>query len=264
MNRESIVIYMQKLGFSEVEVDIYFDLLSTGQSSISSLASRLGIPRTTVHRHVNKLCDRGVVAITASGGRRQFIGEDPYIIKTLIEEKISGLTKELQPFNLMASQVDDFVKSVYDYLPVVENAATTHIKHFTGKKNVLRAYKTMLQATDFYSFADYEKYYSIFPDTAYLWDEAYKKNKNRKVYDLVIDTPLAREIKKSAHERHYIKFMPEKMFFKDFSFADYIIFDQQLAFVELDSVNPSATILNSTQLAMTLKALHLSVWHFSS
>jgi hypothetical protein len=93
-----------------------------------------------------------------------------------------------------------------------------------------------------------------------MWNKVFEDNPNRQVWDLVVDTPMARKIKSETHNRHHMKFLPHGDYFSTFKFSDYIIFDGQVVIIDLDVNNPKATVIDSKQIAMSLKALHLAMW----
>ena len=251
---KKVIDYLQKLGLSELEAKLYSGLLETGTTTVMELANHVGIKRITAHFNVERLIEMGLVSETRKGARRQIVAEDPDKIKTLIERRendLDSLKKDLPGILTFVTQMS----------PAHKDQDRVEVRYYEGKKAVDMVYQETLKFDEVYSFADLDKYYEVFPDRQDMFVEALEKNSKRKVWDLLVDSQLSREIGlHGGFDRYFVKLLPNSAFFEGFGFADYIIYGNKVAIVQLDSQNPSATVLESEQISLSLRALHRSMW----
>lgn len=89
---------LEKLGLNSKEAEIYLSLLSSGPASIRQIATETEINRGTVYEALKKLMKRGLICRSESKSRKQFIAEDPDMLKHLFRDerrKLVTLRKEL-------------------------------------------------------------------------------------------------------------------------------------------------------------------------
>lgn len=246
--------YLKQLGLSEIETKLYLGLLEIGSTTVMELANHVSIKRITAHFNIESLIAKGLVTETRRGARRQIVAEDPVKLENMLEDReleISQLKKTLP----------DIIQSISKNIPKAKTVNDVDIKFYEGKKAVYNIYQEMLKADEVHSFADLDKYYELFPETKNVWEEALIENPKRHVWDLLVDTPLSRKIGIDAkYDRYYAKILPTSNLFHGFGFSDYIIFDNKVAIIQLDKNNPTATIIESKQIALSLIALHKSMW----
>lgn len=246
--------YLKQLGLSEIETKLYLGLLETGSTTVMELANHLGIKRITAHFNIESLIKKGLVTETRKGARRQIVAEDPDRLKQFLEEK----EEEIQQ---LKKTLPGMIEIISKNIPKAKTVDDVEIRFYEGKKAVQGVYQETLKANEVYSFADLDKYYEVYPGTLEMWEQSLHTNPQRKVWDLLVDSPLSRKIGvEGGYERYYVKLLPKSDFFKDFGFSDYIIFDNKVAIIHLDNNNPTATVIESKEIALSLKALHRSMW----
>jgi len=245
--------FLLDFGLTDKEITVYLCLLKTGPNTIMNLARETGIKRSTTHNTVEELIKKGLISQTNYGERRMVVAEDPKKLEFLMEQKRWDIKK-------LEDNLPDMVKSIYESVPQAKANTAVEVKYYQGKNEVRYVYELSLKADKVYSFADLEKYYEIYPGTVDLWKNALDKNEKREVWDLLVDSTMAREINQKKHARYHAKFLPKADFYAGFGFSDYIIFDDKVAIIQLDAENVTATLIDSKQVAMSLKALHQSMW----
>ncbi len=245
--------FLLDFGLTDKEVTVYLTLLKSGPNTIMNLARETGIKRSTTHNTVEELVKKGLVSQTNYGERRMVVAEDPQKLEFLLEQRKWEMKK-------LEDNMPTIVKTIYDNIPQSKENTKIEVKYYKGKKEVQYVYEQSFKADKYHSFADLEKYYGLFPGTSDNWVKSFN-NKNREAWDILIDTPTARDIVSGMKfERYHIKFLPKKNIIGTFDFADYIIFDNKLAIIQLDSENPLATVIESESIALSLEALHKSMW----
>jgi sugar-specific transcriptional regulator TrmB len=84
---------LEKLGLNQKEASVYLALLELGQTSISRIAQKSGVKRTSVYDVLKSLKTKGLVGRTISKGKTYYFAEDPGVLKEALEEKFTTLEK---------------------------------------------------------------------------------------------------------------------------------------------------------------------------
>jgi sugar-specific transcriptional regulator TrmB len=241
--------YLTDFGLNDKEIELYMTLLKTGPSTIMDLSRESGIKRSTTHNNVEELIKKGLVSQTNYGERRMVVAEDPGKLQFLMEQKKWDLKK-------LEENMPDIVSLIKENVPETEKGNEVTVRYYIGEKEVKYVYGLSLKAEKVYSFVNLDNYYEVFPNTDELFVKALEENPKREVWDIAVDTPLARKIGKS-HGRYYCKFIdPSKLF----TVVDLLIFDNNLAIIQLEPGNTSATLIVSDQISKSLTSLHQSFW----
>lgn len=251
---QKITDYLLGLGLKHQEAQVYQGFLDLGAGTVKDAAEHLAINRIVVHTHVETLIQKGLLTETRNGGRRQIVAEPPDHLKYLLEKKV----EEAESWQKRFPEILNVFHSSY---PRRKKEEDVELKFYQGKQGVELVYDQILKAENVYSFADLEKYYEVFPNTQDVWKNALEKNPQREEWDILVDSPLARRIAQEPFERYHVKFLPKGIVFKNFDFVDYVIFDEKVAIIKLSMEHPTATLLDSQDIAMSLMALHKTIWN---
>jgi HTH-type transcriptional regulator, sugar sensing transcriptional regulator len=88
---------LEELGFSKKESAVYLALISLGKGTVSQIARRAGILRTTGYDILNSLAGMGVARISGKEPKQEYVAESPEtlldVIKNRIKEEDRRLTK---------------------------------------------------------------------------------------------------------------------------------------------------------------------------
>jgi predicted DNA-binding transcriptional regulator len=76
-----------QLGFEEIQAKLYAEVFFKGKSTVLELAAATGIKRPTVHFHVEKLLEKGILKNAVKGGRRVLVAEELQSFATLVEDQ---------------------------------------------------------------------------------------------------------------------------------------------------------------------------------
>lgn len=88
-------------GLNETEAKIYLASLELGEASVSRIATKAGIKRTTVYLSLENLMKKGLMSALKKDGKIHYFSEDPRNLENLLEEKkqrISKIIPELLSF----------------------------------------------------------------------------------------------------------------------------------------------------------------------
>lgn len=242
--------FLIDFGLTDKEIMIYLTLLKTGPNTIMNLARETNIKRSTTHNTVEELIKKGLVSQTNYGERRMVVAEDPKKLEFLMEQKKWEMRK-------LEDNMPDIVKGIYDLVPKAKENTRVSVKYYQGKEEIKGIYEQTLQADHVYSFVNMDKYYEIFPDPIGLQQKALKSNQNREVWDIVVDSPKAREVTQKGYSRYNFKFVSSEIYFSGF---DFLIFGDQVAMIQLDPEEPIGIYIESKAIADGLRALHQTMW----
>jgi len=246
--------FLKDFGLTDKEIVVYMTLLKSGPNTIMNLAMETDIKRSTTHNTVEELIKKGLVSQTNYGERRMVVAEDPDKLKFLMDQKRWDINK-------LEKNLPDIIKSIYESVPEAKANTQIEVKYYKGAKEVWYIYEQSFKADEYFSFADLEKFYSVYPETQNEWKKSFKSNSRRQAWDILVDSPLAKSMASDVSEsRYHVKILPKGESFQSFAFADYIIYDNNVAIIQLDPNNIVATVINSAPIALTLKALHKVMW----
>lgn len=247
---KNVLTYLQEFGLNDKEIVIYLSLLKYGPNTIMDLARKTGIKRSTTHNNVEELIKKGLVSQTNYGERRMVIAEDPDKLKFLLEQRKWEVSK-------LERNMDGIVEEIYNSIPKAKENTNVEVKYYNELKDIRSVYEETLTANEVYSYVNLDKYYEIFPDPIGLQQKALKSNIKREVYDIVVDTPKAREVKKKDLKRYQVKFISSEDRSTGF---DFLIFNNRVAMIQLDIEKPLAILIYSVNLAEALKSFHKTIW----
>jgi sugar-specific transcriptional regulator TrmB len=82
---------LTKLGITQEESSLYSLLLETGPIQAGKLATRAGIPRSSLYGILGKLHERRLVSQSLRDGVKVFAAQDPATILFLFQQQIDNL-----------------------------------------------------------------------------------------------------------------------------------------------------------------------------
>lgn len=124
--------YLQELGLSEKEAQIYLALLQVDNESIQDLAKRTGINRTTVYPVLETLEKKGLVSEVQIGKKTHYEAAAPERLETFVERQKMLLVEKS--------------KRLVDIIPELKGIQRKEgerpiIKFFEGRDGVVSAYE---------------------------------------------------------------------------------------------------------------------------
>lgn len=252
---------LHSLGLSDLEIDIYLKLLEIGPSSLSKLTNTLVKPKTTVFENTKKLLEKGLVVKTVKGKSFLLTARKPERINSLIARIESDLVQKQHDLDQIKLQASDMIASIKEIAGNDDaTKVETKFRLYEGKSEVFNVYQEVFEADEVFSFANLENYYQVFPDTRFLWKEAFEKNRNRIYWDILIDTPMARKMKKQKSDRYFVKILPSRKNDNVYTFSDCMIYNDKVAMIQLSKRNVFASVIKSKHIANSMIAIHQFVW----
>jgi HTH-type transcriptional regulator, sugar sensing transcriptional regulator len=238
---------LQDAGLNETEAKIYLASLELGETSVSRIARKAGIKRTTVYLSLENLMERGLISAIKKEGKTNYFAEDPRNLERIMEERkerISKLVPELLAFT-----------SLIDKKP--------QIRYFEGMEGIKEVIKDTLnypnqEICTFFSESYLPDLGEEFFAEYYRPERLKRKISNRAILpDNEAMRALAKEDEKTL--RHS-KFISADLFKVKFEMMIYG--DNKINIVSFKE--KFALILESVEIYDSFKSIFETLWHFAS
>lgn len=87
--------YLEQTGLNKKETKVYLASLQLGPASISDVADRSGVKRTTVYEVMKTLKAKNLISVTGKGKKKMFIAAEPEEIRKMLLRKFELFTDVL-------------------------------------------------------------------------------------------------------------------------------------------------------------------------
>ncbi len=249
-----ITDYLQELGLTEIEALLYQGLLETGPTTIMDLAEHTAIKRITVHFNIKNLIEKGLVAQTVLGSRRQITAEPPERLEYLIEKKEQEVKRIREDFSPVLQSISTLANTT-------KKGEDLQIKYYEGKSSVMHIYEEALEAKEFRAYVNPQELHEVFSDNMNLFIETHKSRKDMQVWEIMENSAEAqRYIKNMPKERYYYRLIPKGI---SLSIIDYMMFDGKVAIVNLEK-HTTGILISNNHYYESAKAIYEFVWQMLS
>src|SRR3989339_1834872 len=85
--KEEIINQIREAGLEPKEAKIYLAVLELGKATITDVAKKSKVKRTTIYEYLDNLVEMGLVGKTVKGKRIFYIAEDPKKLIYILENK---------------------------------------------------------------------------------------------------------------------------------------------------------------------------------
>jgi len=252
---EKLVAYLKQLDLSDVEARLYLTLLKTGPISVRDLALTIEIKRTTTYFYIDQLIEKGLIMKLVRGSKKLVAANEPENLKTLIQKKLKSAQEVQQEF-------PNILKSLNTSLPKENNSHDADITYYQGMNNVKKIYEEAFKANEVCSYVrltESDEAGKVFSDNISTFSEAFKKNPNLILREILYDSPLTKEQAPkllSKSKKYSYKFMPKEL---QLSSEDILIYDGKVAIINYKG-KVSSVVLNSWDYYKNSKELFEFIW----
>lgn len=233
---------IQALGLSETEASIYLASLGLGESTISEIATKARMNRSSCYDGIKKLVSLGLLSIFRIGSRKFYKAESPDKFLKLLEEK-EAILKEVLPHLKSHQRKQDKKPVLYTYQG--HEGFRAVLNDILEKQYPLSAITSIDSAftvlgEDFKDFI--EK----------------RHKKNLRVRLLTEKTDKSIELrKKDSLELRVTKFLPGDLTLTTANF----IYGDRIAIVSLVGKNPFSLIIEDSAIVQTYMTLFEIAWN---
>ncbi len=235
---KKILDYLKQLDFSEIEAKLYLTLLESGQMSVAELAQTAKINRTAAYSYIYSLLEKGVIVEAMIGLRKKLIAIEPERLEYLIDQKYRKVKMLHQEFPTVLKAI----KSSFSQSEITPEEPA--IKYFNGKSGVRSIYEDSFKAQEICSFVYLAEPQIFFSDNIALFNNAFSKNKDLKIREIVDDSLASRKETQllSLNEGYSYKFMSKDLKLRG---EDILIYDGKVAILNIRGKMSSVVIQNN-------------------
>lgn len=238
---EEIIKKLQEIGFDDKEAGVYLALLELGKGTVTDIAKKASIKRTTAYQYLLKLESEGLSGRTVEKKRVLHIPEKPEKILRKLESRKKKCESLLPQLQTLFSQ----------------SGGAPKIKYYENKEGLRTIYREMTGTSKtLYSFFSAEKYYKIFSERDGMEFFENIKNQGGLLKDLVENTPAGKKYVKSDYARN---FGNSKLLPKEFSLAvDVMIVGNKVAMISF--VHLVGIVIENKEIADFQRNIFKLVW----
>lgn len=158
------------LDFSGKEAAVYLALLELGKRTVSPIARKSGINRTTVYNILESLISKGLVSISGKEPLQEYIAESPEKIFVLIQSQIQKDQNRL----LKAQSLVPQLKSIHNLMD------RPQVKFYEGTQGLKQVYEDTLTSTEtIRAYANVNEMHAALPD---YFPHYYKRRTNKGIH----------------------------------------------------------------------------------
>lgn len=151
------------VGFSTKEICVYLALLELGKGTVSQIARKAGINRTTGYDILDGLVVKGVVSISGKEPKQEYNAESPEAIKKYISREIENKKQALAE-----------VETIVPELTTLHNkTARPKVFFYEGKEGLEKVYEDTLSSHE--EIRAYASVEDIQPTLPHYFPEYYKR-----------------------------------------------------------------------------------------
>ncbi len=251
---KKILDYLKQLDFSEIEAKLYLTLLESGQMSVAELAQTAKINRTAAYAYVYSLLEKGVIAEVMIGPRKKLVATESERLGYLIEKKQESL-------KAMQNKLPDILMTINSSYIKSKSEEKADVKSYKGINSVRVIYNEALRSNEFRSYVEVGEPPILSPDNITFFNNAFKNNKQIKMWEIVYDSPFSRrqamKVLAQNNNRYFYKFMPSNL--KWTTSEDILIYDGKVVIVNYTG-KVNSIVLQSTDFYNNLKELFDFMW----
>lgn len=248
---KKIIDFLEQLGLSEIEANLYKGLLETGATTVKDLAEHVGIKRITAHFNIEHLIERGLVTQVKKGQKRNIVAEPPERLGDLIKQKE-------QEIEAIKNNLQDTVDTLYSIIPSAKEESGVEVKYYEGRNGVRSIYKEVLKSNELRSFVNISKIFDLFPENPELFPENMDKG-HLQMWEIIEDSPRSREyVKETDPTKYKYKFFPQA--WGNEVFFDFMIFDGKVAIITAKNSDPSGILINNRDIYGNMRFIFDIVW----
>ena len=172
------------LNFSEKEACVYLALLELGKATVSEIARKAGINRTTGYNILAELAQKGLVSISGKEPKAEYAAESPDKIKQYINDRIKNDQTALK----QADRIIPGLKSIHNI------KGRPQVRFYEGREGMKQVYEDTLTSREpIRAYANVEDNKAVMPD--YFPDYYFRRaRKNISIRAIFPDNRAAREL----------------------------------------------------------------------
>jgi len=234
------------MNFSEKEADVYLALLEMGKGTVSSIARKANLNRTTGYHILDSLVGKGLISITGKEPKQEYMAESPDKITELLRKKFDESKKYL----------DQAIETVPQLKSFHNVSDRPKVRFYEGEQGLIDVYEDTLTSHEpIISYATFEDMHKTLPN---YFPSYYKRRaeKGISIRGIVPMTKMALE--RQAHnkeEAREMRFVPAAKY--NFS-PEIDIYDNKVMIASWRE--KLGIIIESREIADAMKKIYEIAW----
>jgi len=234
---------LQSAGLTEIEAKIYLASLELGQTSVSRIANKAGVKRTTVYLSIENLIQKGLISALKRGGKSQYYAEDPRNLERMMSEKKERISKLMPKLLALTNLID----------------RKPEIRYFEGENGIKEVLKDSLEYPKQEICMMYSESYIEDFDATFFSDYYTPERISRKIFSRAIlpnTDQMRRHISQNARELRQTKLIAPTLF--NIKIEIMIYGEQKVSIISYKE--KFALIIESPQIYESLKSIFETIW----
>jgi sugar-specific transcriptional regulator TrmB len=143
------------MNFSEKEADVYLALLELGKGTVSVIARKSNLNRTTGYHILDSLAVKGLVSVSGKEPLQQFVAESPERIIELLQKK----------FEEYQNYLKEAKETVPQLKPFHNITNRPKVRFYEGKQGLIDVYEDTLTSHEpLRAYANFDDMHKAMPD----------------------------------------------------------------------------------------------------
>jgi sugar-specific transcriptional regulator TrmB len=237
---------LESAGFGDKEINVYISLLELGKGTVSQIARKAGINRTTGYDILDSLVAKGVVAISGKEPKQEYVAERPESIGKYISREIEKKKESLKEIEKMVPELTT-LHNRYD---------RPKVSFYEGKEGIEKVYEDTLTSHEaIRAYATVDDMHRALP---HYFPKYYKRRAGAgiAIRAIVPKTPIGMERgEHNAEEARETAFVPpEKYYFS----PEINIYDNKVMIASWRE--KLGIIIESAEIADAMKKIYELAW----
>jgi sugar-specific transcriptional regulator TrmB len=177
---------LRDAGLTENEAAVYLASLEMGETSVSRLAKKAGVKRTTTYLVLDSLKEKGLINTIKKNKMLAFYAEDPRKIHEMLEKRKENIDKIMPQLLAFSNLIDK----------------KPEIRYFDGTDGIKEVYRDSLKYPDREMLTWYSETYSTHFDEKFFFEDYIPKRIKKKIWVRAIlpDNEIIRKLISSDEE----------------------------------------------------------------
>ena len=237
---------LHALGFSAKEATVYVALLELGKGTVTEIARKASINRTTGYDILDSLASKGVVNVSGKEPKQEYAAEPPESVTTYLKHEAEAARERIQKAEVLIPQL----RSVH----ATQNRP--RIKFYEGTEGLKQVYEDTLTSTE--TIRAYANAGEVNEGIPNYFPEYYKRRARKNIAIRAIFPQTPAGIARSAfdaEEKREVAFVPiEKYYFS----PEINIYDNKVMIASWRE--KLGVIIESAEIADAMKKIYELAW----
>jgi HTH-type transcriptional regulator, sugar sensing transcriptional regulator len=245
MNKQQL---LEKLGYHPYEASIYLAALELGEATVSELAHKTEMPRTSVQEVLMQMQKKGMISSYTKQTHKYWLAENP-------EKLLAGLKENEETFRNMIPELQALRPTGSDDKP--------QVRVYTGVNEIKLIMDDIIETKHhmlaLISWDDWTNFFG----QEYIRDFIERRYKHfLKIKVITPRTPLAFELKKKDQEQlRQTRFLPDSIDLKRIS---NFIYGNKIAIISLNKKEPTGILIEDPAVVYGNTLYFENLWSHSS